>query len=118
MHQPGAPEKREQVFVAHDVGDAGVDAPFHPVRQAARDQLLAELNELAAVDGGFFIGEDEKANLMVIDQAFNLVGHLFRVAHAVIAPEFPLATEGTGKGAPPRHVGNGDPHAKRGVKVL
>ncbi len=31
------------VLVAIDIRDARVDAPFHLVRQAARDQFLAEL---------------------------------------------------------------------------
>jgi hypothetical protein len=66
VDQAGLAEHRQQLLVAQDVGDAGVDAPQH--RQVALDQLFAELDELLAVDGGFFVGQDEEADLVVAHQ--------------------------------------------------
>jgi hypothetical protein len=92
---------------------------LHLVRQVARDQLLAELDELLAVDGGFLVGEDEEADIVVVHQVLDLVDHLaFGIAHAVVAPELPLRAERTGEGAAARHVGDGHAHAERHVDVL
>ena len=118
MHQPRLAVEGKQVAVAVDVGHAGVDAPFDLVRQAPVDQLLTEFDEFLLVDGGFFVGQNEEANAMVIHQPLDLIHHLFRVAHAVVAPELPLRAEGTGKGAAPRHVRDRHLHAQRHVDVL
>jgi hypothetical protein len=91
---------------------------LHLVGQAAGDQLLAELDELLAVDGGFLVGEDEEADVVVVDQVLDLVDHLLRIAHAVVAPELPLRAERAGEGAAARHVGDGDAHAERHVDVF
>jgi hypothetical protein len=71
----------------------------------ALDQLFAELDELLAVDGGLFVGQDEEADLVVAHQGLDLVDHLLRVADAVVAPELPLAAEAAGEGAAAREVG-------------
>jgi hypothetical protein len=118
MHQPRLAVERQKVLVAHDVGDAGVDAPLDLFRQAAGDQLLAELHELLAVDGGFLVGEDEEADLVLVHQPLDLVHHLDRIAHAVVAPELPLRAEGAGEGTAPRHVRDRDAHAERDVDVF
>jgi hypothetical protein len=59
-----------------------------------------------------------KKPTVVVDQVLDLVDHLLRIAHAVVAPELPLAAEGTGEGAAARHVGNGDAHAERHIDVF
>ena len=86
--------------------------------QAARDQFFAELNELLAVDGRLFVGEDEEADLMIAHQRLDLVDHLLGIADAIVAPEFPLRAERTGERTAARHVGNSDAHAERHVDVL
>ena len=118
MHQPRLAEQGQQVLVAHDIGDAGVDAPLDLVRQAARDQLFAELDELATVDRGFLVGKDEEADLMVVHQPLDFVRDLLGVAHPVISPELPLAAETAGERAAPRHVGNRHPNAQRRIQVF
>jgi hypothetical protein len=87
-------------------------------RQVAGDQLLAELDELLAVDGGFLVGEDEEADVVIVHQVLDLVDHLLRVAHAVVAPELPLRAERAGEGTAARHVGDGHAHAERHVDVF
>ncbi len=118
MHEPRLAPERQQVLVAHDVGDAGVDAPFDAVGQAAGDQLLAEFGELRLVDRRFLVGEDEEPDLVVVHQPLDLVHDLLRIAHAVVAPELPLRAERAGEGTAPRHVGDRDPHAERDVDVF
>ena len=93
MHQPRLAIEFQQVLVAVDIGDAGVDAPFHPVRQATVDQLLTEFDEFLAVDRGFLVGKYEEADAVIVHKVLDLVHDLFRIAHAVIAPEFPLRAE-------------------------
>jgi hypothetical protein len=44
---------------------------LHAPRQVAGDQLLAELDELAPVDGGFLVGEDEEADV-VLSTSFSI----------------------------------------------
>jgi len=83
-----------------------------------RDQLLTELYELLAVDGGFFVGQDEEADLMVTNQGFNLVDDLLGIANAIVAPEFPLAAEAAGERAAARQVGDRHPHAERHIDVF
>jgi hypothetical protein len=91
---------------------------LHAARQVALDQLLAELDELLAVDGGFLVGEDEEADAFLVHQFLDLVDDLDRIAHAVVAPEFPLRAERAGEGAAARHVGDRHLPAKRHVDVL
>jgi hypothetical protein len=67
-------------------------------------------DELLAVDGRFLVGEDEEADLVVVDQLLDLVDHLLRVTHPVVAPELPLRAERAGERAAARHVGDGHPH--------
>ena len=78
VDQAGLAVERQQLLVAQDVGDARVDAPLDLVGQAARDQLLAELDELLAVDGRFLVGEDEEPDVVLVDQLLDLVDHLLR----------------------------------------
>ncbi len=118
MHQPRLAPERQQILVAHDVGDAGVDAPLDLVGQPAPDQLLAEFGELRLVDRRLLVGEDEEAHLMVVHQPLDLVDHLLRVAHPVVAPEFPLRAERAGEGTAPRHVRDRHPGAERHVDVF
>ena len=118
MHQPRLAVEGKQVAVAVDVGHAGVDAPFDLVGQAAVDQLLAEFDELLLVDGRFLIRKNEEPDAVIGHQPLDLIHHLFRVAHAVVAPELPLRAEGTGKGAAPRHVRDRHLHAQRHVDVF
>ena len=118
MHQTRLAIKAQQIFVAHNVGDAGVDAPLHPVWQIARDQFVAEFDEFAAVDGGFFIGQNEKSNTMVFYQILDFIDHFLGVAHAVVAPEFPLAAEAAGKGAAAGHAGDGHAPVKGDIDVF
>jgi hypothetical protein len=70
VNETGLAVERSIFLVAQDVGDAGVDAPLDLVGQAARDQFLAELNELLAVDGRFLVGEDEEADVVVRSRGF------------------------------------------------
>ena len=118
MHQPGLAIKAQQFLVAHNIGDAGVDAPLHPVWQVAGDQFVAEFDEFAAVDCGFFIGQNEKANAMIFNQIFDFIDHFLGVAHAVVAPEFPLAAEAAGKGTAARHAGDGHAPVQRDIDVF
>jgi hypothetical protein len=55
---------------------------------------------------------------VIPDQTFDLVNHAFRIANAVIAPEFPLRAETAGKRAAARHVWNRDPLSHGDVDVL
>ena len=116
MDQPRLAVEGQQILVAHDVGDAGVDPPQDV--DLTVDQFLAEGDELLLVDGGLLIRQDEEADLEFFLQLDDLVDHLLRVADAVIAPELPLRAERAGEGAAPRHVGNGDADAERDVLVL
>ena len=93
MDEARLPVKRQQFLVAIDIGDAGVDAPFHLVGQTAVDQFLTELDKGLAVDGRFLVREDEEADAVLFVQLLDFIDHVFRVAHAVIAPELPLRTE-------------------------
>ena len=93
MNKPCLAEERKQFLVAQDVRDAGVDAPFDLIGQATVDQFLTELDKLLAVDAGFLVGQDEKADLMFVYQLLDLVHDFDRIAHPVVAPEFPLRTE-------------------------
>ena len=90
MNQPGTAIERQILLVAQDIGDPRVDAPLHLVRQAARDQFLAELDKLLAIDGGLLIGEDEEADIVFRVERLDFIDDLLRVANAVVAPEFPL----------------------------
>ena len=118
MHEAGLAPHLEIVAVAVDVGDAGVDAPLHLVGQTTGDEFFAEFGELLLVDGGFLVGEDEEADIVVVDQPLDLIDHLLGIAHTIVAPELPLRTEGTGEGAAAGHVRDGDAHAERHVDVL
>lgn len=118
MDQPRLAIEMQQFAVAEDIGHAGVHRPFDPVVQAAVDQFLTEFDEFLLVDGRFLVGEDEEAPAVVVDQSLDFIDHLFRIAHAVIAPEFPLRTERAGKGTSPRHVGDCDLYAKGQVDVF
>jgi hypothetical protein len=69
VDEPRLAVELQKVAVAVDVGDAGVDAPFHPFVQAAVDQLLAEFDELLLVDGGFLVGKDEEADLWLVTRS-------------------------------------------------
>ncbi len=55
MDKTGAAVKRQQIFIAQYIGDAGVDPPFDFVGQAPVDQFLAKRHEFLAIDGRFFI---------------------------------------------------------------
>ena len=67
MNQSCFPIQWQQCFVAENVGDAGVYTSLHLVGQTSSDQLLAEGDELLAIDSGFFVGKDEEADVMVFD---------------------------------------------------
>ncbi len=116
MHEPGLAVQRQQVAVTQDVGHAGVDAPVH--RQVAGGEFLAQGDELAPIDGGLLVREDEEANLVVPYQDLDLVDELLRVASAVLAPELPLRAEATGERAATREVRHRDPDPERDVDVL
>ena len=76
-------------------------------------------DELLAVDRRLLVGEDEEADAGGrLHQRLDLVDDLLRVAHAVVAPELPLAAEAAGERAAARQVGDGDAHAQRDVDVL
>jgi hypothetical protein len=91
VHQSRLAIKRQLRLVAEDVGDAGVDPPGDA--EVARDQLLAEGHELLLVDRGLLVGEDEEADVVLLDQHLDLVHELLRIARAVLPPELPLRTE-------------------------
>ena len=90
MHKPGLAVEFQQFAVAINIGHARIDAPFHFVRQAACDQFLAEFDEFLAIDGGFFIRQNEETDTMIFNEILDLVDDVFGIAHAIIAPEFPL----------------------------
>jgi hypothetical protein len=118
MHQTGLAVERQEVLVAHDVGHTGVDAPLDFVRQPACDQLVAEFNELLAVDGGLFVRKDEKADIVLGDQLFDFIDNLLGIAHPVIAPKLPLRTKGASERASPGKVRDGDAGAQRNIGVF
>ena len=84
----------------------------------AGDQLLAERDELLAVDRRFLVREDEESDLEVAHQGFDLVGEFLRVAHPVLAPELPLRAEAAGERAAAREIRHRNPGIERHVDVL
>jgi len=96
MDEGGLAVEFEKILVAVDIRHAGVGASFHLIGEAAVDEFLAKGHEFLFVDDGFFVGEDEEADAVVFDQVFDLIDHIFGLAYAVVAPEFPSVAEGTG----------------------
>ena len=90
----------------------------HFTPQVALDQFLAQRDELAPVDGGLLVREDEEADLELLHQHFDLVDELDRVARAVLAPELPLRAEAAGERAAAREVRHRDAAVERDVDVL
>jgi hypothetical protein len=64
------------------------------------------------------VGQDEETDVVLLDQRFDLVHDLDRIADAVVAPEFPLAAEAAGERAAAREIRNRQPLAHRDVDVL
>jgi len=55
---------------------------------------------------------------MDLHQLLDLIDHALGVAHPIVAPELPLRTEATGKGAAARHVWGRDRYAEWDVDVF
>ena len=72
--RPAFRYKRQQLFVAQNVGYARVDTPENV--EISLDQFLAEGDELLAVDRRFLVGKNEEADLMVAYQRLDFVHDL------------------------------------------
>ena len=66
VQQAGLAIKRKKFLVSQNIGDASVDAPLDLVRQAARDQFLAELDKFLSIDRRLFVSKDEEADVILL----------------------------------------------------